>query len=269
MNRRDEIGQLGKAFNKMAVGLKIREDKITRFQAQLIESSKMASLGNMSAGLAHELNQPLGTMLLKSQMMLKLVGHENLNLEKIQSISESIGKQVLKAKKIVDALRAFSRESKEVVLEYCDIHKIIDDVVALFLEDFKLLNVNLELALTDEKAEVYVSPTQIELILSNLLINARDAVDKRESKKVKINTKLIDRYVEIEVYDNGCGIPKSEINKIFEPFFTTKPIGKGTGLGLSLSYGMIKDNHGELTVSSEEGKSTTFKLTLPRQEQSL
>ena len=109
----------------------------------------------------------------------------------------------------------------------------------------------------------FVSSVQIGQVLSNLLINARDAVENRDPKNIKVSTELVDGTIVLEVSDNGDGISEDNIGKVFEPFFTTKSVGKGTGLGLSLSYSMIKENGGEITVSSAEGKETKFRLVFP------
>jgi len=147
--------------------------------------------------------------------------------------------------------------------EKCDINGIVDDVTTLFHDEFNLSKVNLELTLTEKKVIAFVSPVQIGRVLSNLLTNARDAVENRDPKDIKISTNLIDGDIILEVSDNGHGIRESRMNRIFDPFYTTKPVGKGTVLGLSLSYSMIKDNGGEITVSSEEEEGTNFTIVFP------
>ena len=185
------------------------------------------------------------------------------DIERVRVINENIMEQVLSAKKITDSLRVFSREDKTVEHEKCDINGIVDDVITLFHDEFNLSKVNLELTLTEKEVIAFVSPVQIGRVLSNLLLNARDAVDNMDQKNIKISTKLIDGDIILEVSDNGHGIRESRMNKIFEPFYTTKSVGKETGLGLSLSYSMIKDNGGEITVSSEEKEGTNFTIVFP------
>ncbi len=230
-------------------------------QSQLIESNKMASLGAMSAGIAHELSQPLGAILLKTQLVPRLI--DKGESEKVKLINESMKNQTLRAKKIMDSLRIFSRDGKNVEREKCDVNHLVDDVLTMFLDEFKLLKVNLELRLHEEKTAILVSSVQVGQVLANLLSNARDAVENSNPKNIIISTFLVRDTIVIEISDNGCGISEKSKEKIFEPFYTTKKVGKGTGLGLSMSYSMIKENGGEIKVISEEGRGTKFQLIFP------
>ncbi|PCJ63391.1 MAG: hypothetical protein COA79_00870 [Planctomycetota bacterium] len=234
-----------------------------KFQNQMIESSKMASLGAMSSGMAHELNQPLGAILLKSQLIPKLI--DTGKFEKVVQVVDDIKNQSIRAKKIMDSLRIFSREDKNTVLEKCDLNRIIIDILTMYTQEFELLSINLEVNFGKDSFIILASYVQIGEILSNLLSNARDAVKEMSLKNISINTYAENKTIVLEVADTGCGISKEHIDNIYEPFFTTKPIGKGTGLGLSLSYSMIKDNGGEIIVNSTKNKGTTFKLIFQSQ----
>jgi signal transduction histidine kinase len=236
--------------------------EMVKLQKKLIESNKMASIGVMSSGIAHELSQPLAAILLKTQLIPRLIEKEKYAL--IKKTGEDVVTQTLRAKKIIDSLRVISREERDKDRENCDLNSLVEDVLTLFMDGFKLSNVNLELMLTTGEMLVFVSPVQIGQVLSALLINAQDAVENSNPKKVIVRTARVNDSIVLEVSDNGCGISKNSISRVFDPFYTTKSVGKGTGLGLSLGYSMIQENGGELTVSSEEGKGAKFRVVFPQ-----
>jgi len=258
---KDEAVAAAEEINKINQSLLQAKEETELYQEKLLESNKMASLGAMSSGIAHELNQPLGAILLKTQLVLKFI--EKGNFDKIKSINEAVMDQVLRAKKIMDSLRIFSREDKTLQREHYDINKLILDICVLFHDEFNLSKVNFDLNLTEQEIVANISPVQIGQVLANLITNARDAVEENDDKNVSICSQLEQGEIIIEVSDNGYGIPEEIISKIFEPFYTTKAVGKGTGLGLSLSYSMIKDNGGEIIVKSTVGEGTVFKLVIP------
>ncbi|MBT6905849.1 MAG: hypothetical protein HOA27_16960 [Gemmatimonadetes bacterium] len=235
--------------------------EMVKLQKKLIESNKMASIGVMSSGIAHELSQPLAAILLKTQLIPRLIEKKKYAL--IKKTGEDVVTQTLRAKKIIDSLRVISREERDEDREKCDLNSLVEDVLTLFMDGFKLSNVNLELMLTTGEMLVFVSPVQIGQVLSALLINAQDAVENSNPKKVIVRTDRVNDSIVLEVSDNGCGISKNSIGRIFDPFYTTKSVGKGTGLGLSLGYSMIQENGGKLTVSSEEGKGAKFRVVIP------
>ena len=235
--------------------------EMVKLQKKLIESNKMASIGVMSSGIAHELSQPLAAILLKTQLIPRLIEKKKYAL--IKKTGEDVVTQTLRAKKIIDSLRVISREERDEDREKCDLNSLVEDVLTLFMDGFKLSNVNLELMLTTGEMLVFVSPVQIGQVLSALLINAQDAVENSNPKKVIVRTDRVNDSIVLEVSDNGCGISKNSIGRIFDPFYTTKSVGKRTGLGLSLGYSMIQENGCELTVSSEEGKGAKFRVVIP------
>ena len=235
--------------------------EMVKLQKKLIESNKMASIGVMSSGIAHELSQPLAAILLKTQLIPRLIEKKKYAL--IKKTGEDVVTQTLRAKKIIDSQRVISREERDEDREKCDLNSLVEDVLTLFMDGFKLSNVNLELMLTTGEMLVFVSPVQIGQVLSALLINAQDAVENSNPKKVIVRTDRVNDSIVLEVSDNGCGISKNSIGRIFDPFYTTKSVGKRTGLGLSLGYSMIQENGCELTVSSEEGKGAKFRVVIP------
>jgi len=194
-------------------------------------------------------------------MMAKLV--DRGGLEKIRTVSESIVAQMLRAKTIVDALRTFSRQDITVERSLNDVNEIVREVAILYADELKLGQVDLDLVLTKDEIVTIISSVQMGQILSNLISNAKDAVEHQAVKRIRISTRLSKENIIVEVSDTGLGIAQSIMGKIFDPFFTTKAVGKGTGLGLSLSYSMVKDNGGNITVRSKVGEGTKFVITLP------
>ena len=268
LNSHDEFNELGDVFNCMFDVVEASTNELTRakeeaekLQGQLIESSKMAMLGEMSSGIAHELSQPLGAILLKSQLLPKLI--DTGDSERAVRISSEIRDQTVRAKKIMDSLRVISREDRHDEREECEFNDILSSVLVLFEDDFRLKKIGLDVVFSDDDTSVMVSRVQIGQVLTNLLSNAKDAVDENDEKEIKIKTYLEDEYVIFEIVDNGCGIKSEIAGKIFEPFFTTKPVGKGTGLGLSMSYSMVHENDGNIVVKSVVGEGTEFKLIFP------
>ncbi|MCJ8343991.1 ATP-binding protein [bacterium] len=247
----DETGILAKSFNTMI-------EKVVLTQNSLMESSKMASLGVMSAGVAHEINQPLGALSLNSESIMVCL--ERGNLEKIRYFCEQNIFQIHRATRIIDALKGFSRNNNSFEKEHCSINLIIENMVLLMGNELHLLAVDLNMDFDQNLPDLYLSQIQMEQVISNIVINARDAVEQRDQKNIWIRTFLEESYQIVEIEDNGCGISKDNLVKIFDPFYTSKDIGKGTGLGLSLSYGMVESNSGKISVKSELGKGSTFTI---------
>lgn len=251
--------------------IKEKNDKLTQAkqelestQEKLVESSKMASLGNMAAGIAHELNQPLGSILLNSEMIILAL--ERNKLDKLKDYSKKNIEQVQRATKIITALRQFSREDHKNVRELCSINDLINSVHLMLENKFKLSEIEVLLELDLSLPQIKVSEIQIEQVISNLLINACDAVEDSKEKKITIRTfESEEDTIVLEIEDTGIGIPEDIKMRIFEPFFTTKGIGRGTGLGLSLSYSMAKSNNAELKVEPTEGVGTIFKIVFHKQ----
>ncbi len=233
-------------------------------QEQLIHSAKMASMGQITAGLAHEINQPLGAIQLNAELIHTIASEEEcLHENDVAPIYNKIHSQICRIKKIVQHLRIFSRDDKLLEFEETDMIALIDDSLVLFSERFRLKNINLIKAYATNLPVIKCSKIHIEQVLTNLLSNAEHALVKTQDKTIKISAFSLENCIVISVEDNGYGIAESNINKIFDPFFTTKQVGEGTGLGMSISYGIVESHQGRLTVKSELGKGTTFTLMLP------
>ncbi|UCE82576.1 MAG: HAMP domain-containing protein [Deltaproteobacteria bacterium] len=241
-------------------------------EAQLIQASKMATLGEMSAGVAHELNQPLNAIRIGGDLLKKLVERgENPEPKLLAKVSGEIGAQVERAANIINHLREFGRKSDSGELEKVNINNPIRDVFTVLGQQFKLRQIKVNLELDENLPPIYGVSNRLEQVFINLVMNARDAMEQmlesgqQEKWEPVLNIRTYQekgRVVAV-IRDNGYGIPESVKEKIFEPFFTTKEVGRGTGLGLSISYGIIKDYEGTIEVESMVGSGTIFRITFP------
>jgi len=309
--RRDEIGQLEKAFNKMIDDLdKTTNDlseknmvlsatnstlndtliELKKTHAQLVQSEKMASLGELTAGIAHEIQNPLNFVNNFSEVSIELIEEvleerakdaterdETLEAELLDDISknlEKINHHGKRADGIVKGMLMHSRTSTG-LKEPTAINALCDEYLRLSYHGLrakdKSFNATIKTDFEPSIKTVNAVSQDVGRVILNLLTNAFYAVNEKKQQHptgyeptVSVTTKNIDGMVEIKVTDNGNGIPKKVIDKIFQPFFTTKPTGQGTGLGLSLSYDIITQGHGgELKVETNEGEGTEFTIRLP------
>lgn len=282
---RDEMGLLAETFNSMAQELKDSRHKleewtkcleeevgkktleIKKAQEQLMNAEKLASLGRMAAGFAHELNSPLtGIITFAHLIMKRLPEHDRENREDLQVIID----QAERCSKIIKGLLGFSRRTGfEKTLT--DINSLIERTVAMVKNQARFHNIEFKLLLDRTLPSITADANQMEQVFLNLLINAADAMNERGS--ITIASRLIKEgeplteHIELEFTDTGPGIPEEYLSRIFEPFFTTKPLGKGTGLGLSVSYGIIKRHGGTIFVKSSPGRGASFFIRLPVREE--
>ena len=245
-----EIGELTSSFNSML-------DTLQATQDQLVQSEKLASLGQLAAGVAHELNNPLGTILLYSDILLKEAPPDSQMREDLEVILE----ETKRCKIIVGSLLEFARQN-QVVARPTDLNALILSVIEVEKKRYEGKPVEIIHALADDLPKIQTDHAQIMQVLVNLIENAVDAMP--EGGRVDVRTlKEPDGMVTIEIEDNGTGIPPEDLKKLFTPFFTTKPIGKGTGLGLPIVYGIVKMHRGQIVVRSEVSRGTTFVIQLP------
>jgi len=245
-SRYDEFGNIIGVIN---VGQNITERKKT--QALLMQSSKMASLGEMATGVAHELNQPLNIIRMASGNVLRRIKKSSLDEEYLCNKLERIEEQTQRASSIIDHMRMFGRQPSH-ILSKLDPRKIVHSVLGLIGEQLHLANIELKLELPEPCPLIEGEQIQLEQVLLNLLTNARDVLQSRqvgEDKRIliKVDTEVAGQ-VSIIVEDTGGGINENIIERIFEPFFTTKEVGQGTGLGLSISYGIVNEVGGSMSV---------------------
>lgn len=235
-------------------------------EAQLIQASKLATLGEMAAGIAHELNQPLNVMKVGSDFLRKMVDRgKKVGDEELKTVAQQISSQVDRASGIINHLRDFARVS-DIKTQKVDINKPIRDVFKILGQQLRLRQVELELDLDENLPPIMADSNRLEQVFINLVANARNAMEDKtpdSTKLLKIRSFIDNGDVVVTISDTGKGIPKNIIDRIFEPFFTTNEVGKGTGLGLSISYGIVKDYGGSITVESEVGTGTTFELRFP------
>jgi len=240
-----------------------REQELRDKQEQLVQAGKLATLGELTTGVAHELNNPLNNIGLFVGNALDLIQLGTADPERISSELDNAMHQVRKASEIISHLRTFGRAapvSREPVL----INDVIMRALSLMQEQFRLRQIDLNLKLCDDNPLVLGNAIQLEQVLINLLTNARDAVSLSAIRTISIECVVDAPFVELVISDTGAGIPEGLEKRIFDPFFTTKEVGKGTGLGLSITYGIIKEHHGTITVAkTPPGAGATFVIQLP------
>jgi histidine kinase len=236
--------------------------------AQLIQASKMKSLGEMSAGIAHELNQPLNAIKMGSDFLAMMVEQQRPVAEpQLQQVVAEMSAQVDRAAEIINTLRSFGRKA-ELVMERVPINKPIQAVFTLVRRQFELDNIRIQLQLADPLPPVMAHDNRLQQVFFNLVANARDAINERNQRiegqpagTIVIRTRQEGARVVAEVADDGIGVPEAVRDKIFEPFFSTKESSIDMGLGLAITYGIVKDYGGDIEVISRQGQGTTFRLS--------
>jgi signal transduction histidine kinase len=295
--RRDEIGLLAESFNRMIESLKQSQDEIEEYnrtleekiiertreledaQQQLIQSEKLAGIGQLAAGVAHELNNPLGGILGYAQFTLEKMDKKELeevsvkDYESFKRYLKDIETQSRRCKSIVQNLLKFSRSSNKVEFQDTDIGQIIEETLTFVEHQFVMKQVTLKKELRQGLPTIQGNPGQLQQVFTNIVINGLHA--SAPGTEMVVSSRLLPPLgefpgaIEISFTDNGSGISEENLNKIFEPFFTTKEVGQGTGLGLSVSYGIIKDHGGEIKVKSKLGAGTTFTVMIPLEKSRL
>ena len=240
-------------------------------EQQLIQASKMSTLGEMATGMAHELNQPLSVIKTASGFLVRKVKkQEPILTDILQTMAEEIDSHVDRASRIINHLREFGRKS-EVKKERVDANEALTQALDIFSQQLKLRGIEVVRELEENLPLVWGDLNRMEQVFINLLINARDAIEEKIEKssdgcvemKILLRTSSGEGKVTVEVRDTGTGIPESAMDKIFEPFFTTKQVGKGTGLGLSISYGIVQDYQGTIRVETRENEGAAFIVEFP------
>jgi two-component system NtrC family sensor kinase len=283
IHTRDEMGMLAQAFNQMAQELKryrqrmeswtqsleaeVRKktQEIMRAQEELINAEKLASLGRMAAGVAHELNSPLtGIVTFAHLLKDRLPPQDKEAQEDLQVIIE----QAERCSKIIKGLLGFSRKAAYEKVEL-SLNDLLEATLGMVRNQARFHNIQFRIEMAPDLRPVVADPNQLQQVFLNMLINAADAMEERgQITMCTRNIKVDERdFVEVEFTDTGPGIPPEHLGKIFEPFFTTKPVGKGTGLGLSVSYGIVKRHGGDILVRSSPGKGASFFIRLPASPQ--
>lgn len=260
---------------------KVRELELAR--AKTIQSAKLASMGEMANGVAHEMNQPLTAMLFEAEY-LKAIAQQSIDVGKrtcsldakeLYHIGDNLAQDIERSRRVTDYLRTFSDIGKGDVVR-THINNVIENSFTLTAARLRQHGVNIERRMCADLPPIHANPHKLEQVFANLISNAEYALEEMARrvaageverdgyrKTLTISTHVENESVVAEVYDNGCGIPQTAKPHIFEPFFTTKPVGKGSGLGLSTCQGYVTESGGQITFESEENKGTTFTLRFP------
>ena len=234
------------------------EKKLKEILIQIAQSEKMASLGQLAAGVAHEINNPLTGILLYSNLALERLDEKDLVQKYLESVLDDTGR----CRDIVKKLLAYSRQTSP-TKEIFQVNSLVSHSLNLIRDQELFLNITLVKEMSDDMMLIHADKNQLSQVIINLIMNAIDAMEKKGTLTFRTYRNKPDKKVYIEVSDTGCGISKEHLSKIFDPFFTTKETGKGTGLGLSTSYGIIKENVGHISIKETSPKGTTFLIELP------
>jgi histidine kinase len=260
-------------YDGQTVRLVTISDITKRLEAeqQLIQASKMATLGEMATGVAHELNQPLAVIKTASSFfMRKLKKNEPIKDDILLTMSTEIDSHVQRASRIINHMRQFGRKT-DLNLEKVQINDVLRQAFEIFSQQLKIRGIQVEWSIDEQIPEIMGDPGRLEQVMINLLINARDAIEERWEKTPAMDAVRCIRFVScrkvshviLEVCDSGVGIPEPIREKIFEPFFTTKKVGQGTGLGLSISYGIIQECNGKIFARSNPEGGACFVIEFP------
>ena len=246
-------------------------NNVKQQQELLIQKTKLESLGELSAGLAHEINQPLGGISMGLENILIKMSQDELNNEYVTSKVNLLFEDIDRIKNIIEHVRTFSRDQQNTSIELLDVDNVVRNAISLINKQYRNHQIDLIIDIPKEVYKTYGNPFKLEQVLLNILSNAKAAVDRRLEincdtnyhKQIKILLEKDHEVIYINVSDNGIGMTKEIMDKIFEPFFTTKDQQSGTGLGLSISYGIINKMNGMIRVESEENACTKLTIELP------
>ena len=263
VDSRDEIGELARSFDEMRHQLEEKERELIISQGRVHHANKMASLGEMAAGIAHEINSPIQAISLMAQRVQRQM-KKNMSMDDIDLSMEKITNNVRKISGIIDSLSNVSRESTDDDFINISVRDLMVDTKNMSEERFKINNVNFEVNYhaVSKYTKIQCQRLQISQVLINLVNNAYDAIHDMEDKWIKIDISKVFGKIKISVTDSGTGIPGDIAERLFEPMFTTKDIGKGTGLGLSISNDIVSKHNGRLYIDRRT-KNTCFVLELP------
>jgi C4-dicarboxylate-specific signal transduction histidine kinase len=239
-----------------------REQELRDKQEQLVQAGKLATLGELTTGVAHELNNPLNNIGLFVGNVIDRIRVGEHDPDRIVDDLERVVEQVQKATEIITHLRTFGRAAP-VTLEPVPVQDVVDRALSLVQEQLRLRLISVTQDFLPESPLVLGNPIQLEQVFINLLTNARDALADAERKEVHISCSVRDDFTTIVLEDTGPGIPPGLEQRIFDPFFTTKDVGSGTGLGLSITYGIVQEHGGTISVESTPGHGAVFTIELP------
>lgn len=242
---------------------KIAEENLQITVEKLLANAKMAAIGEMSGGIAHEINNPLTVIHARAFQLSQMVESNKIEPEKIKQAAESIGKTVDKISKMVNSLRSFAREGRKDPFELAPVRQVIEETLEFCRARFYNHGIAIQVTLPSEDLEIECRLIQIEQVLLNLLNNSFDAIRNLNERWVHIVVQEFENDIEFQVIDSGSGISKDVAENMLVPFFTTKELGKGTGLGLSISNQIIQSHQGTLSLKTD-AVNTTMVIRIPK-----
>ncbi|MFW6136889.1 MAG: ATP-binding protein, partial [Candidatus Aminicenantaceae bacterium] len=277
----DEIGCLADSFNKMTEDLKAanhkllewgktlekkveeRTKELTEMHAHLIQSEKLASLGKLAAGVAHEINNPLGGILIYSHLLLEDMDKDDIHYENLKKIV----KETTRCKDIVKGLLDFARP-KEPETTMVNVNNVVKKAMSIVESQALFQNINIKKDYMDNPPQIIADASQLHQVFINIILNAAEAMQGNGTLTISTFTDKDKKNILVRFSDTGPGIEDKTKARLFEPFFTTKEVGKGTGLGLAISYSLIRKHKGTIEVETQVGRGSTFTVKLPIPEQS-
>ena len=263
---RDEIDAIMLSVNMLGEEMHSYTNQLEASREQVVQSAKLASLGEMASGLSHELNNPLFILTgFMAQALKVLVKKHPEAYLAIQEHAQEVQNAADRIRKIIDHMRDFSRVARN-ELEVLDVNVIIKSAFSFFNQQLLLKNIETQFDLSESPVLVQVDKIKLEQVFVNLLSNAKDAIEKKSSNqggRIKIITLHEGDHARILLKDDGCGMDSATKSKIFDAFFTTKEVGKGTGLGLSVSYGILRSFGAEIDCESAPMEGTQFSIRIP------
>jgi two-component system NtrC family sensor kinase len=261
------VGALNELTQSLETKVNQRTEQLKAMNQKLFQSDRLASLGQLAASVAHEINNPIAGVLNLSMLIERIMREDGIPPDRVEEVRRyltQISSETTRVGRIVGDLLAFSRRSSPQRID-ADLNAIIHRTVSIIDHKLKLASVELDLQLEENLPKVKCDSSQIQQVIVNLVMNASEATHNRGDAKVCVRTSSDPHtgLVRLDVEDNGDGIPKEHLSKIFDPFFTTKGEGKGVGLGLAVVYGIVESHGGDIEVNSKVGTGTTFRVEIP------
>jgi two-component system, NtrC family, sensor kinase len=265
---RTALAEINQFTQKLETKVEERTQQLQAAQKKLVHSDRLASLGQLSASVAHEINNPISGVLNLSMLLQRMLKDDGVPPERLAEFRKYLAQvtsETARVGRIVSDLLAFSRRSKPQRAP-ADLNRIVKTTLSLVDHKLKLSNVAASSRLAESLPAAQCDASQIQQVVLNLLLNAAEATHSRNERHISVETAAGEGCVVFTISDNGEGIPPENLARIFDPFFTTKSDGKGVGLGLAVSYGIIQAHGGEIEVKSHVGEGTTFTVTLPLEQ---
>ncbi len=255
---------MGEAERRKREELQHAYDELKQLQEQLIQSEKMASLGQMAAGVAHEINNPISGIMIYLHMIMKDLENDKLDKNEAHKFLDDSIHELKRCSKIIQSLLDFSRQSHP-RLASVDIESILDETFGILEHKTKLQDIEVLWKILSDIPKIQADPDQMKQVFLNLTLNAIQSMP--EGGRLTILVMEQDDNVRVDISDTGCGIEAENIGKLFTPFLTTEERGQGVGVGLAMAYGIVKRHGGEILVSSSPGEGTTFSVILKRAQE--